>query len=78
MLAHKSGSGPVPRSEPDETGEETNLLARVAAGESEALLRLEIVPDARLVGMRELTVRASARDQAGLPIISQTVIRLRF
>ena len=36
MLAHKSGSGPVPRSESDENGEETELLARVAAGESEA------------------------------------------
>ena len=38
MLAHKSGSGPLPRSGIDDNGEETELLARVAAGEVDAFL----------------------------------------
>ena len=36
MLALKSGSGPLPRSGPEDNDDETELLARVAAGEAQA------------------------------------------
>jgi RNA polymerase sigma-70 factor, ECF subfamily len=73
VLAHKSGSGPVPRSEPDETGEETNLLARVAAGESEAFRGLvdRHLPTVLAIARRMLRDDAEAEDVA-----QETMLRL--
>ena len=73
MLAHKSGSGPVPRSESDETGEETSLLARVAAGESEAFRGLvdRHLPTVLAIARRMLRDDAEAEDVA-----QETMLRL--
>jgi RNA polymerase sigma-70 factor, ECF subfamily len=73
VLAHKSGSGPAPRSEPDETGEETNLLARVAAGESEAFRGLvdRHLPTVLAIARRMLRDDAEAEDVA-----QETMLRL--
>jgi RNA polymerase sigma-70 factor (ECF subfamily) len=73
VLAHKSGSGPVPRSESDETGEETNLLARVAAGESEAFRGLvdRHLPTVLAIARRMLRDDAEAEDVA-----QETMLRL--
>jgi RNA polymerase sigma-70 factor (ECF subfamily) len=73
VLAHKSGSGPVPRSESDETGEETSLLARVAAGESEAFRGLvdRHLPTVLAIARRMLRDDAEAEDVA-----QETMLRL--
>ncbi len=73
MLAHKSGSGPVPRSESDENGEETELLARVAAGESEAFRGLvdRHLPTVLAIARRMLRDDAEAEDVA-----QETMLRL--
>ena len=73
MLAHKSGSGPVPRSGPDENGEETSLLARVAAGESEAFRGLvdRHLPTVLAIARRMLRDDAEAEDVA-----QETMLRL--
>jgi RNA polymerase sigma-70 factor, ECF subfamily len=73
VLAHKSGSGPVPRSEPDENGEETELLARVAAGESEAFRGLvdRHLPTVLAIARRMLRDDAEAEDVA-----QETMLRL--
>ncbi len=73
MLAHKSGSGPVPRSETDENGEETELLARVAAGESEAFRGLvdRHLPTVLAIARRMLRDDAEAEDVA-----QDTMLRL--
>ncbi len=73
MLAHKSGSGPVPRSESDENGEETELLARVAAGESEAFRGLvdRHLPTVLAIARRMLRDDAEAEDVA-----QDTMLRL--
>lgn len=73
MLAHKSGSGPVPRSGSDENGEETELLARVAAGESEAFRGLvdRHLPTVLAIARRMLRDDAEAEDVA-----QETMLRL--
>ena len=73
MLAHKSGSGPVPRSEPHENGEETSLLARVAAGEGEAFRGLvdRHLPTVLAIARRMLRDDAEAEDVA-----QETMLRL--
>ena len=73
MLAHRSGSGPVPRSGPDDTGEETGLLARVAAGESEAFRGLvdRHLPTVLAIARRMLRDDAEAEDVA-----QETMLRL--
>jgi len=73
VLAHKSGSGPVPRSETDENGEETELLARVAAGESEAFRGLvdRHLPTVLAIARRMLRDDAEAEDVA-----QDTMLRL--
>ena len=73
VLAHKSGSGPVPRSEPDDNGEETSLLARVAAGESEAFRGLvdRHLPTVLAIARRMLRDDAEAEDVA-----QETMLRL--
>ena len=73
MLAHRSGSGPVPRSGPDDTGEETRLLARVAAGESEAFRGLvdRHLPTVLAIARRMLRDDAEAEDVA-----QETMLRL--
>ena len=73
MLAYKSGSGPLPRSGPDDTGEETSLLARVAAGESEAFRGLvdRHLPTVLAIGRRMLRDDAEAEDVA-----QETMLRL--
>jgi RNA polymerase sigma-70 factor (ECF subfamily) len=73
VLAHKSGSGPVPRSESDENGEETELLARVAAGESEAFRGLvdRHLPTVLAIARRMLRDDAEAEDVA-----QDTMLRL--
>jgi RNA polymerase sigma-70 factor (ECF subfamily) len=73
VLARKSGSGPVPRSESDENGEETELLARVAAGESEAFRGLvdRHLPTVLAIARRMLRDDAEAEDVA-----QETMLRL--
>ena len=73
MLAYKSGSGPVPRSESDDIGEETGLLARVAAGESEAFRGLvdRHLPTVLAIARRMLRDDAEAEDVA-----QDTLLRL--
>ena len=73
MLAHKSGSGPVPRSESDDIGEEMGLLARVAAGESEAFRGLvdRHLPTVLAIARRMLRDDAEAEDVA-----QETMLRL--
>ena len=73
MLAHKSGSGPLPRSGTDEHGEETGLLARVAAGESEAFRGLvdRHLPTVLAIARRMLRDDAEAEDVA-----QETMLRL--
>ena len=73
MLAYKSGSGPVPRSESDDIGEETGLLARVAAGESEAFRGLvdRHLPTVLAIARRMLRDDAEAEDVA-----QETMLRL--
>src|SRR3954447_19798512 len=73
VLAHKSGSGPVPRSESDENGEVTELLARVAAGESEAFRGLvdRHLPTVLAIARRMLRDDAEAEDVA-----QETMLRL--
>ena len=73
MLAYKSGSGPVPRSESDDIGEETSLLARVAAGESEAFRGLvdRHLPTVLAIARRMLRDDAEAEDVA-----QETMLRL--
>ncbi len=73
MLAYKSGSGPVPRSESDDNGEETSLLARVAAGESEAFRGLvdRHLPTVLAIARRMLRDDAEAEDVA-----QETMLRL--
>jgi RNA polymerase sigma-70 factor, ECF subfamily len=73
VLAHKTGSGPLPRSGPDETGEETGLLARVAAGETEAFRGLvdRHLPTVLAIARRMLRDDAEAEDVA-----QETMLRL--
>jgi RNA polymerase sigma-70 factor, ECF subfamily len=73
VLAHRTGSGPVPRSESDENGEETGLLARVAAGESEAFRGLvdRHLPTVLAIARRMLRDDAEAEDVA-----QETMLRL--
>jgi RNA polymerase sigma-70 factor, ECF subfamily len=73
VLAYKSGSGPVPRSESDDIGEETGLLARVAAGESEAFRGLvdRHLPTVLAIARRMLRDDAEAEDVA-----QETMLRL--
>ena len=73
MLAHKSGSGPLPRSGTDDNGEEIGLLARVAAGESEAFRGLvdRHLPTVLAIARRMLRDDAEAEDVA-----QETMLRL--
>ena len=66
MLAHKSGSGPLPRSGIDDNGEETELLARVAAGEADAFRGLvdRHLPTVLAIARRMLRDDAEAEDVA--------------
>jgi RNA polymerase sigma-70 factor (ECF subfamily) len=73
VLAHKSEPGPSPRSGPDETEDETALLARVAAGEAEAFRTLvdRHLPTVLAVARRMLKDDAEAEDVA-----QETLLRL--
>lgn len=73
MLAHRSGFGPLPRSGPEESGDETALLARVAAGDAEAFRGLvdRHLPTVLAVGRRMLRDDAEAEDVA-----QETLLRL--
>ena len=73
MLAHKSGSGPLPRSGPDDNGEELALLARVATGEPEAFRGLvdRHLPTVLAIARRMLRDDAEAEDVA-----QETMLRL--
>jgi len=73
VLAYKSGSGPLPRSGADDIGEETSLLARVAAGESEAFRGLvdRHLPTVLAIARRMLRDDAEAEDVA-----QDTMLRL--
>jgi RNA polymerase sigma-70 factor, ECF subfamily len=66
VLALKSGSGPVSRSGPDESDEETDLLARVAAGDQQALRGLldRHLPTVLAIARRMLKDDAEAEDVA--------------
>jgi RNA polymerase sigma-70 factor, ECF subfamily len=73
VLAHKTGSGPLPRSGSDQTGEDTGLLARVAAGDSEAFRGLvdRHLPTVLAIARRMLRDQAEAEDVA-----QDTMLRL--
>src|SRR5262252_5283901 len=73
VLAHKSGSGPLAQSGTDENGEETGLLARVAAGEEEAFRGLvdRHLPTVLAIARRMLRDDAEAEDVA-----QETMLRL--
>jgi len=73
VLAYKSGSGPLPRSGADENGDETDLLARVAAGEEEAFRSLvdRHLPTVLAIARRMLHDDAEAEDVA-----QETLLRL--
>ena len=66
MLALKSGSGPLPRSGPDDNDDETELLARVAAGEAQAFRGLvdRHLPTVLAIARRMLKDDAEAEDVA--------------
>lgn len=66
MLARSTGSGPLPRSGPEENEDETGLLARVAAGEAEAFRNLvdRHLPTVLAIGRRMLRDDAEAEDVA--------------
>jgi len=73
VLAHKSGSGPLARTGPDDNEDEAALLARVAAGEAEAFRRLvdRHLPTVLAVARRMLKDDAEAEDVA-----QETLLRL--
>ena len=73
MLAQKSGSGPFPRSGPDEGTDEAALLVRVAAGEADAFRGLvdRHLPTVLAVARRMLRDDAEAEDVA-----QETLLRL--
>jgi RNA polymerase sigma-70 factor, ECF subfamily len=73
VLAQKCGPGPLPRSGPDDSAEETGLLARVAAGEAEAFRGLvdRHLPTVLAVARRMLRDDAEAEDVA-----QETLLRL--
>jgi RNA polymerase sigma-70 factor (ECF subfamily) len=66
VLALKSGSGPLPRSGPDDDNDETELLARVAAGEAQAFRGLvdRHLPTVLAIARRMLRDDAEAEDVA--------------
>src|SRR5262249_22490509 len=66
VLAQKSGSGPLAQSGTEENGEETGLLARVAAGEEEAFRGLvdRHLPTVLAIARRMLRDDAEAEDVA--------------
>jgi RNA polymerase sigma-70 factor (ECF subfamily) len=66
VLALKSGSGPLPRSGPDDYNDETELLARVAAGEAQAFRGLvdRHLPTVLAIARRMLRDDAEAEDVA--------------
>jgi RNA polymerase sigma-70 factor (ECF subfamily) len=73
VLAHKSESGPLPRSGSDENGDEIDLLARVVAGEAEAFRGLvdRHLPTVLAIARRMLRDDAEAEDVA-----QETLLRL--
>jgi RNA polymerase sigma-70 factor, ECF subfamily len=73
VLAHKSGSGPLPRSGADDIGEEAELLARVGAGEADAFRGLvdRHLPTVLAIARRMLRDDAEAEDVA-----QETLLRL--
>jgi len=66
VLALKSGSGPLPRSGPEDNDDETELLARVAAGEAQAFRGLvdRHLPTVLAIARRMLRDDAEAEDVA--------------
>jgi RNA polymerase sigma-70 factor (ECF subfamily) len=73
VLAHKTGSDPLPRTGTDDNGDETDLLARVAAGETEAFRGLvdRHLPTVLAIARRMLRDDAEAEDVA-----QETLLRL--
>ena len=73
MLAHKIGSGPVPRPGPDDSEDETTLLARVSAGEARSFRALvdRHLPVVLAIARRMLRDDAEAEDVA-----QETLLRL--
>jgi RNA polymerase sigma-70 factor, ECF subfamily len=66
VQALRSGSGPIPRSGPDESDEEAGLLAQVAAGDQQALRGLvdRHLPTVLAIARRMLKDDAEAEDVA--------------
>ncbi len=73
MLARKSGSGPIPRSGAEEEGDETELLARVAAGEEEAFRGLV---DRHLTSVLAIAKRMLRDDAEAEDVAQETMLRL--
>jgi RNA polymerase sigma-70 factor (ECF subfamily) len=73
VLAHKSGSGPLPRPGPDEATEETELLARVAAGEADAFRSLV---DRHLQTVLAVARRMLRDDAEAEDVAQDTMLRL--
>jgi RNA polymerase sigma-70 factor (ECF subfamily) len=72
-LAHKSGSGPIPRSGAEEEGDETDLLARVAAGDEEAFRGLV---DRHLTSVLAIARRMLRDDVEAEDVAQETMLRL--
>jgi len=73
VLARKSGSGPIPRSGAEEEGDETELLARVAAGEEEAFRGLV---DRHLTSVLAIARRMLRDDAEAEDVAQETMLRL--
>jgi RNA polymerase sigma-70 factor (ECF subfamily) len=73
VLAHKTGSGPLPRSGPEDSEDEAALLARVAGGEAQAFRGLvdRHLPSVLAIARRMLKDDAEAEDVA-----QETLLRL--
>ncbi|HZT47113.1 MAG TPA: sigma-70 family RNA polymerase sigma factor [Hyphomicrobiaceae bacterium] len=72
-MARKSGSGPIPRSGAEEEGDETELLARVAAGEEEAFRGLV---DRHLTSVLAIARRMLRDDAEAEDVAQETMLRL--
>jgi RNA polymerase sigma-70 factor, ECF subfamily len=73
VLAHRSGAGPISRSEPEETADEPALLVRVAGGEAAAFRTLvdRHLPTVLAIARRMLRDDAEAED-----VSQETLLRL--
>jgi RNA polymerase sigma-70 factor (ECF subfamily) len=73
VLAHKIGSGPVPRPGPDDSEDETTLLARVSAGETRSF---RVLVDRHLPVVLAIARRMLRDDAEAEDVAQETLLRL--